>query len=240
MKTPNLGSQHGGSAPAPNGSGASGDPASTSRMDRRTAIKWMLTAAASTALLDHATLGAETVKMPAAVPGGYGTDPDLLKTYKAGDVWPLTFNEQQRTAATALCDAIIPQDEKGPSASSLKVQDFIDEWVSAPYETHDRDKRTIVDGLVWLDAESQKRFGNNFANLIARQKNAICDDICSEAKAKPELRQAARFFKRFRDLTAGGYYTTPEGMKDIGYVGNVALARYDGPPREVLQKLGVV
>jgi hypothetical protein len=28
-------------------------------------------------------------------------------------------------------------------------------------------------------------------------------------------------------------------MKDIGYVGNVPLASFDGPPTEVLRKLGL-
>ena len=55
----------------------------------------------------------------------------------------------------------------------------------------------------------------------------------------PEFATASQFFKKFRDLTAGGYYTTPEGMKDIGYVGNVPLATFDGPPPEVLRKLGL-
>jgi hypothetical protein len=40
-------------------------------------------------------------------------------------------------------------------------------------------------------------------------------------------------------LTVGGFYTTPEGMRDLGYVGNVALARFDGPPPEVLRKVGL-
>jgi hypothetical protein len=28
-------------------------------------------------------------------------------------------------------------------------------------------------------------------------------------------------------------------MKDIGYVGNVALEKFEGPPPEVLKKLGL-
>lgn len=208
-----------------------------SRMERRTAIKWMLTAAASTALLDRPTFSAEAGA--AAATKGYGQDPDLLKVYKPGDVWPLTFTAAQRATAAALCDTIIPADDKGPSASSLHVEDFIDEWISAPYPGHDADKRIVIDGLAWLDAEARKRFENPFVNLGTQQKNTICDDICHEPNAKPEFKQAAIFFRKFRDLTAGGYYTTPEGMKDIGYTGNVPLARYDGPPAEVLAKLGL-
>ena len=207
------------------------------RMDRRAAIKWMMTAVASTTLLEREMFAASATSRAAAK--GYGTDPDVLKAYKPGDVWPLTFTNAQRATAAALCDVIIPADAKGPSASSLHVQDFIDEWISAPYGgAHDADKTTIVQGLAWLDQESQKRFGNAFVSLIARQKNALCDDICHAPDAKPEFRNAARFFSRFRDLTAGGYYTTPEGMKDIGFTGNVAIEKFE-VPAEVLKKLGL-
>ena len=212
------------------------------RMDRRDAIKWMMTAVATSALLERSAFGASATEAAKAgtKPGvGYGTDPDVLKTYKPGDLWPLTFNDAQRAATAALCDVIIPADAKGPSASSVRVQDFIDEWISAPYPGHEDDKRAILQGLAWLDTESQKRFQNDFVNLIARQKNAICDDICHVPKATPELRPAAQFFRRFRDLAAGGFYSTPEGMKDIGYTGNVALEKFEGPPPEVLKKLGL-
>ncbi len=209
------------------------------RMDRRDAIKWMLTAAASSALLNGTSFAATSGA--AAAPGGkgYGTDPDLLKTYKPGDLWPLTLTAAQRMTVAALCDTIIPADGKGPAASAVGVPDFIDEWISAPYPGHDQDRATLLDGLAWIDAEARKRFGNDYANLIARQKYAICDDICHEPDARPEFKPAAHFFSRFRDVTAGGYYTTPEGMKDIGYVGNVALATFDGPPPEVLKQLGL-
>jgi len=216
---------------------ASPDAPLAGRMDRRTALKWLATAAASTALLDSALVGATA---PAARPAaGYGSDPDLLRTYKPGDLWPLTFSDAQRTTAAALCDVIIPADAKGPAASAVQVQDFIDEWISAPYPGHDADRKLILDGLAWLDRESRQRFQNDFVNLIARQRNAICDDICYAPQAKPEFRTAAQFFRRYRDLTAGGYYSTPEGMRDIGYVGNVAMEKFEGPPPEVLKKLGL-
>lgn len=209
------------------------------RMDRRDAIKWMMTAAASTALLDGNLLAATAAGKAAKPAAGYGTDPDVTKTYKPGDVWPLTFTDAQRTTAAALCDTVIPADEKGPSASAVRVQDFIDEWISAPYgEPHATDRRTILEGLAWLDQEAQKRFRATFVKMDAAQRNAICDDICYAPDAKPEFRQAAQFFRRFRDLTAGGYYTTPEGMKDIGYTGNVAMEKFE-IPADVLKKLGL-
>ena len=213
-------------------------PYHLNRIDRRAAIKWMLTAAASLAVLNRNGLAAETVS-PAAPAKGYGSDPDLLKEYKPGDLWPLTFADDQRRTAAVLCDVIIPADAKSPSASALHVHDFIDEWISAPYPDQQKDRSVILDGLAWLDTEAQKRFQEKFSNLVRKQQALICDDICHTAKAAPEFKAAARFFKRFRDLTAGGFYTTPEGMKDIGYVGNVPLDKFEGPPLEVLKQLGL-
>jgi hypothetical protein len=67
----------------------------------------------------------------------------------------------------------------------------------------------------------------------------LAEDICDAASAKPEHRAGARFFQRFRDLAAGGYFTTPEGMKDLGYTGNSAMEAFTGPPPEVLRRLGL-
>ena len=103
-----------------------------SRIPRRTAIKWMLTAATAAALLERDTLAADPTPRLNPAAKGYGPDPDLLKDYKPGDLWPLTFTDTQRATAAALCDVIIPADAKSPSASSLGVHDFIDEWISAP------------------------------------------------------------------------------------------------------------
>jgi hypothetical protein len=205
-------------------------------VDRRTSLKWMLAAAASLAVLDRSAFASDEVH-PAAV--GYGTDPDLLKVYHPGDLWPLTMTESQRATAAALCDAIIPADAKSPSASAVGVPAFIDEWVSAPYPIQKQDRDIVVAGLEWIEAESQRRFGSAFPGLIYSQKAAICDDICYVPKAKPQFQKAARFFKLFRDLTAAGFYTTKEGWSDIGYIGNVPLASFEGPPREVLAKLGL-
>src|SRR5262249_11696185 len=140
---------------------------------------------------------------------------------------------------TALCDVIIPADASSPSASAVGVVSFIDEWVSAPYPRHVKDRKVVVDGLAWIDAEAQRRFSKNFADLPESGQAAICDDICYEPKAKHEFKDAARFFARFRDLTAGGFYTSPEGFKDLKYIGNMPLATFDGPPIEVLKQVGL-
>jgi hypothetical protein len=212
-------------------------------IDRRVAIKWMLTASAGAMLMRAPSLGGaapEPAPGPAGAPAvGYGTDPDLVKGYKPGDLWPLTFTAAQRREVAALCDVVIPADDHSPSASSVGVTDFIDEFVSAPYPDNVRDGRKIVDGLAWLDAESARRFGAVFAEATAAQRTALCEDISHDEPADKALKPAADFFKRFRNLVAAGFYTTPVGMKDIGYVGNVPLAKFEGPPADLVEKLGL-
>jgi hypothetical protein len=205
-------------------------------MDRRTALKWMLAAAATTALAPRYAHGQPNP--PAAK--GYGTDPDLLKHYKPGDVWPLTFTDAQRRTVAALCDVIIPEDAESPAASTVGVVDFLDEWVSAPYPAQLADRELVLPGLAWIEEESVKRFGRSFADLDETQKTAICDDISYAAKAKSEFTQPAKFFATYRDLTAGGFYTTSQGRKDIRYVGNMPLATFDGPPPAVLKQAGLI
>jgi len=201
------------------------------RMDRREALKWMMAATATISVLDARSFGSTPVA------SGYGTDPDLMQVYKPGALWPLTFTPEQRRVAEALCDVILPADSNSPSASQLKVHDFIDEWISAPYPRQQADRKEIVEGLTWLEADSRTRFHEGFIGLTLKQKHEICDQICSFEKCDPALKPRALFFAKFRNLTMGGFYTTPAGMKDIQYLGNVPLTKFDGPPAEVLNYL---
>jgi hypothetical protein len=212
-------------------------------LDRRTTLKWMLTAAATVPSLGVSSLvWADATRAVAPGQAGYGTDPDLMKEWKPGGPWPLTLGAAHRLAATALCDLIIPADEHSPAASTVGVVDFIDEWISAPYPQQRADREIVLPGLTWIDGHAERRFGpgKTFAQISDEQRASIADEICSVARVKPELERQAKFFAKFRDLTAGGFYTTPVGMKDIGYVGNVPLERFDGPPPEALKKAGLI
>jgi hypothetical protein len=204
-------------------------------MDRRTTIKWVLAASAAWPLLRN---GAALGDAPAPA-RGYGTDPNLAVNYHAGEPWPLTMTGPQRRLAGILSDIIVPADEHSPGASDVGVVDFIDEWISAPYDVFQRDRGIVLGGFAWLDSEAARRFGKAFVELDSTAHHAICDDICDESRAGIALRDAARFFALYRDLTAGGFYSSPAGRKDLGYIGNVPLASFDGPPPALLKTLGL-
>ena len=176
------------------------------------------------------------VQFPVAGPRGTPTDPDLLHPKKD---WPRKLSPAELAALTALVDTIIPADAKSPSASAVGVPAWINEYVSASYEGQMRDLIRVRGGLAWLNVEATRRFGRTFVRLTSAERNQICDDICYLPNAKPEFQSAARFFDLVRDLTAVGFYTTDAGMKDLQYIGNMALPRFTGPPPEVLKHLGL-
>ena len=212
-------------------------------MDRRTTIKWVLAFSAAWPVqrtLAQATAAAAAVaRQGDSDAQGYGTDPDLVTPHKRGEFWPLTLSAEQRRLAAVLSDLILPADEHSPSASAIGVVDFIDEWVSAPYPRNRDDRKTVLDGLGWLDAEATRRSGKTFVGLDAAAQAAICDAICNLSRATALHQEAARFFALYRDLTAGAFYSSAAGRTDLNYIGNVPRASFEGAPPELLAKLNL-
>ena len=165
---------------------------------------------------------------------GIGTDPNLLKKEIP---WPLVLSDAEKRIVTALADVIIPADEHGPAASKVGVTEFIDEWVSAPYEQQEQDRVAIQKGLAWIEEEAKKRFSKGFADAAPEQRAALLEDIVKDGT--DAHKKGFDFFKLFRDRAAGGYYSTPEGWKAIGYIGNTPMAEFPAPPPAVLKHLGL-
>ena len=208
------------------------------RLDRRQALSWLAVAAVGLTAAGRLPLGAAE---PADRPHGkrIGSDPVLNRTYVPGELWPLSFSPAQQAAAAALADLILPPETGGKKPSELGVPAFVDEWVSSYYDETLKDRPIILAGLTWLDAEANRRHGAVFAKLTLAQQAVIADDICGVTPVKKEHKPGQDFFKRFRHLAAGGYYTTPQGMRELGYVGNTPSANFDGPTPEALRHLGL-
>jgi len=208
------------------------------RLDRRQALSWLAVAAVGLTAAGRLPLGAAE---PADRPHGkrIGSDPVLNRTYVPGELWPLSFSPAQQAAAAALADLILPPETGGKKPSELGVPAFVDEWVSSYYDETLKDRPIILAGLTWLDAEANRRHGVVFAKLTLAQQAGIADDICGVTPVKKEHKPGQDFFKRFRHLAAGGYYTTPQGMRELGYVGNTPSANFDGPTPEALKHLGL-
>jgi hypothetical protein len=197
------------------------------RLPRRRVLQWFAAVAAAEGMALPSALAQAT--KPGAT--GYGQDPVMAKSYERGEVWPLTFTKVERAAALALADIVFPKDDLGPAASEVRVADFIDEWVSAPYPRQQGDRKAIIPGLKGLDEECRKHFQKNFAEASEEQKKAACD----------EMAKGNHFFNVFTALAAGAYYSDPRCWQALGYAGNVPIGgAFPGPPKEVLDQLGLV
>jgi hypothetical protein len=185
------------------------------KIDRRTALTWIGVVGAATAV------GAGVVVYGPKIGGqpeakGYGTDPKLTPPVKAP--WPRLLSDDEVQAAAVLADFILPASGTAPAASAIGVPDFIDEWISAPYPDQLKDRPLIRDGLKAL----AKKSGTERAAAMTALRNS-----------------GDAFFRRFRALTIGAYYTTEEGFKDIGYIGNIAREADEGPSEAVKAALDV-
>lgn len=219
-------------------------------LTRRKALKVLATTAASTAAFANATCGPtesppesahEALSgfdpLPPSNPLAAGTlaDPDLLAPVVP---WELVLTAEELEMTAVLADVIVPADDRSPSASAVGVPAYVNEFLSAP--GHEELLTLVRGGFAWLNREARERFGAAaFAALPEERRRQICDEICHEPAAPSHLKTQARFFDMFRDAVSTGFWTTDEGMRDLGYVGNVPLPAFDGPPQEVLDRLGL-
>lgn len=219
------------------------------RMTRRDSLKWLGILSASAMVPTLAAcdstdepinpntshwpdLSLDTIKIK-----GYGKDPNLVSPDRAA--WPRTLTQAQLTLVAILSDIIVPRDGNVPAATEVGVPDVIDEWVSAPYARQRGDRGKILAILSWIDTESEIRFGKVFAKISLTDQMKIIDDI---AYQKEDLAKAftkpADTFSSLRRLVLAAFYCSPEGSKDLGYMGNIPIAGdYPGPTDEAMAHL---
>ncbi len=141
------------------------------------------------------------------------------------------LNEHEFDTVKIVADIILPKQEGSYSASQVGVPEFI------RFIVKDMPKYQLPmrGGLKWLDREASMRFDKDFKDLSAENQIAIVEDIAYPDDVAPQFEQGASFFSLMRDLTLTGYFTSKEGIEELGYAGNRANF-WDGVPEEVLQK----
>ncbi|MDB4309132.1 gluconate 2-dehydrogenase subunit 3 family protein [Porticoccaceae bacterium] len=201
-------------------------------INRRRVLQIIAAGSAAT-LMDGGSLMAKSMERKSQ---GYGPDIDMNNPEVT---WDKILTQAQLKTLTIVGDIIIPADETSPAASAFNIADFINEWVSAPYPTQQADKDIIVGGLLWLDQQAKQQQTRYFRNLSEDHQATIFDRLAQSVENEEVEVNQKEFFERLIYLFVGGFYTTPEGMADIGYIGNVPMAKFEGPSAEIRQKLGV-
>jgi gluconate 2-dehydrogenase gamma chain len=151
---------------------------------------------------------------------------------------PKFFTAYEWRTVKMLADYIIPRDERSGSATDAKVPEYMD-FLLADKDTSESNKTAIRGGLAWLDEEARHRFDKTFHGSTDAQRRQILDDIAYPKKAPANLSNGVAFFNRFRDLVAGGFFSSEMGWRDVQYIGNVFNPDWTGCPPEANAKLGV-
>jgi hypothetical protein len=144
------------------------------------------------------------------------------------------FTEEEKKKLSILVDIIMPADSESPSATELKVPDFIEFMM----KDQPGMQTPMRGGLMWLDFEADELFGKKFNDLTKEEVIQIVDLVAWPEKATEAYSGGVRWFNMLRNLTCSGYFSTEAGWKYMGYLGNQPNV-WDGVPQNVLDKHGL-
>jgi gluconate 2-dehydrogenase gamma chain len=148
-----------------------------------------------------------------------------------GPYKPKALTDHEYATLQHLSDLIIPADEHSPGALAAGAADFIDFLCAASDEMRD----IYTGGLGWLDEAMRHHYGGkDFLAAQPDQQTAMLDRIAWRKNESPELAPGIHFFTWARRMVADAYYTSPIGIKDLGYMGNGAMAQFS-VPKEALE-----
>ena len=147
-----------------------------------------------------------------------------------GEYAPKAFNAHEYKTLQRLSDLIIPADEHSPGALAAGAADWIDFMSSNSPEL----REIFTGGMAWLDHDMQRRYGADFVDAKPEQQTAMLDLIGVQKNAAPENEPGIHFFHWARNLVLDAYYTSPIGIKELGYMGNTAVSEFH-VPEEALQ-----
>ena len=142
-----------------------------------------------------------------------------------GPYKPKALTAHEYATLKRLSDLIVPADERSKGALEAGSADFIDFMCGASGEM----KEIYTGGLGWLDHYYHKPF----LEATSEQQTALLDLIAYRKNSRPELDPGIQFFAWARKMVVDAYYTSPIGMKELGYMGNGAMAQFSVPKEAV-------
>jgi hypothetical protein len=148
---------------------------------------------------------------------------------KKGVYRPKALTPREYACLQRLADLILPADERSPGALAAGTADYIDYLCSVNADL----KAIYTGGIGWLDARMRARCGAGFASAPVAEQTALLDVIAWRKNASTEWNAGIEFFAWVRNMTVDAYYTSPIGVKEIGFMGNGAMAEFSVPKAAV-------
>jgi hypothetical protein len=139
------------------------------------------------------------------------------------------LNPHEYQTLERLADLILPSDEKSPGAVASGACEFIDLLASQ----NPRLLEIYTGGIAWLDQATKLRYSTDFVGAKPKQQTALLDLIAYRKNESAELGPGIHFFDWTRRMVVDAYYTSPVGVKAIGYMGNTAVSKFEVPQEAI-------
>ncbi len=162
------------------------------------------------------------------------------------------FQAEEYRTIRRLAELIVPADSVSGSGVDAGAPEFIDLLCSQNEKLAD----IYHGGLAWLDAEMRKRVAKRFVEASEAEQKAMLDTLVKAEAAETarrgeelvyqrsavykdftgytterasDLGPGIRFFDWVRKMTVDAFYSSPLGVKDLGFKGNGAYSKYEVP-----------
>ncbi len=145
-------------------------------------------------------------------------DYDASVRLRRPDWSPVFLSDHQSRTLEALAEWVIPETDT-PGAKSALVHRFLDHLLAA--ETPEI-QREFTSALAFIDGLSQERHGRAFIHLETAQQRELLTFLAYPHRLvtwgsnRPEFTGYSHF-ARLKDWIARAYYSSPEGMAELGY-----------------------
>ena len=129
---------------------------------------------------------------------------------------PLFLNHQQNETLVTLSESIVP------GSTRAHVNRFIDLLLSVDITEN---QKKFVASLTAVESEAQKQFGRGFHQLSTSEKDVLLTSVSNEQTHRQD-------FDHLKDWITVAYYSSEEGMRELGWTENRAFRTFPGCEHE--------
>lgn len=172
-----------------------------------------------------------------------------------GGYKPKLLNDHEYRTVARLAELIIPADDVSGSAVDAGAPEFIDLLASHNEQLAD----IYTGGIAWLDAHARVAYKTTFLEAGPQRQVALLEELVKARAEQQRQRQTGSsyensehrdfrgygvyqrsklgpgviFFNWISRMTIDAFYTSPIGIKDVGYLGNTGMTKYEVPEQSI-------
>ncbi len=148
-------------------------------------------------------------------------------TTAAGGVYkPKALTQHEFDSLRKLAEIIVPGATKGGCAEFVDILSHQNNEMLAIFSG----------GIAWMDEAMKKSGEKNFMAAAPEHQTALLDVLAYRKNETPAIAPGIRFFVWARRMAVDAYYTSPVGIKEIGYMGNKGMKEFH-VPQEAIEKM---